>query len=785
MNPRESEQYLFRLKRHGIKTGFERAHHLLEELGNPHKEFTAVQVGGTNGKGSTARMVESCLRQEGRKTGLYTSPHMTELGERIRVDGDKMRRKRIKDFVDDARPVIEQMDDKPTFFEATTVMALYEFMRRGVDTAVLEVGLGGRFDTTGVCDTSVSAITSISLEHTDILGESIEDVAWEIGHVIPKNGVCVTAATNAIQVLNKMAGERNADLHVVDEDITYTSQGREGLLEVFDVQTETDYMGLRSPILGSHQVRNAGVAVGVLEELGIGEHAIREGLLRAEWPGRFEVMQQEPMVVLDAAHNPAGIRALVDTIQSWSEGAHVVFGAMQDKDISGMAEELSRVMKSVVVTSPSKSRAEDTDVLAGIFRDIVNDVTEVDVVAEAVEHARSRAEGNDVVLVTGSLYTVGEARRVWVGGGVGKTYVAEESARESLMDLGTYTASYADKAVHRSVRLKGVPPETADELERLATSVGAEAVASARVPGMYVDIEVMGTLSQHRDIAEEFGMEWLKNQLLTPTRTQSGGTDVMGILNVTPDSFYDGGKYQVREDAVERGIEMVEEGADIIDVGGESTRPGAKPVAIDEEIQRVIPVIKELVQSVDVPVSVDTRNPEVARLAIDEGASIINDVSGLEHPSMRDLAAETGCRVVVMDAVDVPVKPNRPPIYDDVVMDVIERLLERVTRARRAGIDPNDIILDPGIGFGKGSKGDIELLRRTEEFVSLGYPVLIGCSRKSFLEDITGLPKEERLEASVAANVIAASKGASIVRVHDVKETVRAIEVSDTISSTN
>jgi len=202
-------------------------------------------------------------------------------------------------------------------------------------------------------------------------------------------------------------------------------------------------------------------------------------------------------------------------------------------------------------------------------------------------------------------------------------------------------------------------------------------------------------------------------------------------------------------------------------------------VPVEEELDRVLPVVESIAE--DLTVSVDTRKPEVARQALDAGAEILNDVTGLADPETRRVAAETGCQVVVMDSVNVPVDPDAANYYDDVVTDVARRLAEGALEARRAGVAADDIILDPGIGFGKEADGDVELLRRAEEVASLGYPVLYGCSRKSFLGEATGAAKEDRLAPSVAAHFYAALRGAEYVRVHDVEETARALRLADAL----
>jgi dihydropteroate synthase len=251
------------------------------------------------------------------------------------------------------------------------------------------------------------------------------------------------------------------------------------------------------------------------------------------------------------------------------------------------------------------------------------------------------------------------------------------------------------------------------------------------------------------------------------------GTAIMGILNVTPDSFHDGGEYDATADAVARAEEMVAEGADVVDVGGESTRPGADPVPVSEEIDRVVPVIERLA-GIDALVSVDTRKAAVAEAALAAGADIVNDVSGLGDPEMRHVVADHDAVLVVMHSLSAPVDPERAVDYDDVVGDVLRELRESVLLAERAGIDRERIIVDPGFGFGKSATESFELLGRLGEFRALGCPVLAGHSHKSMFAAI-GEEPGDCLEATIAGTVIAAERGADIVRVHDVAENVPAV----------
>ena len=252
---------------------------------------------------------------------------------------------------------------------------------------------------------------------------------------------------------------------------------------------------------------------------------------------------------------------------------------------------------------------------------------------------------------------------------------------------------------------------------------------------------------------------------------------VMGILNVTPDSFSDGGRYSTTQSAVDHAMSLVAEGADILDIGGESTRPGATPVPLDDELARVIPVIEQLSSQLGIPISIDTYKPQVMRAAIDAGASIVNDVRALQEPGALEAVAASSVGVCLMHAQGTPQTMQSNPVYADVVAEVIEFLQQRTQVVLDAGVAPERIMLDPGFGFGKRTVHNVALLRELPRLCALGYPVLAGLSRKSVLGQILGENATDRLPASIAAAVIAAMKGAKILRVHDVKQTVDALKV--------
>ena len=253
---------------------------------------------------------------------------------------------------------------------------------------------------------------------------------------------------------------------------------------------------------------------------------------------------------------------------------------------------------------------------------------------------------------------------------------------------------------------------------------------------------------------------------------------VMGIVNVTPDSFSDGGHHDTTEAAVAHGLKLVEEGADLLDIGGESTRPGAVPVSMEEELRRIVPVIEQLAARTSVPISIDTFKPEVMRAAVAAGAGMINDIFGLRQDGALEAAAAANVPVVLMHMQGEPGNMQADPHYDDVVAEVHGFLVQRLFAAEMAGIAKKHLVIDPGFGFGKNTTHNMTLLARSERFLELGVPMLAGLSRKRSLGELTGREAPaERVAASVAAHLIAVQRGARIVRVHDVAATVDALKI--------
>jgi dihydropteroate synthase len=274
-------------------------------------------------------------------------------------------------------------------------------------------------------------------------------------------------------------------------------------------------------------------------------------------------------------------------------------------------------------------------------------------------------------------------------------------------------------------------------------------------------------------------LEWRAGSHLVPT---GGRTLLMGVLNVTPDSFSDGGRYFDHEAAVAHGLQMVADGADLLDVGGESTRPGSEPIPPHEEIERTIPVIKRLAAETDVPLSIDTRKPEVAAAGLDAGAVIVNDVSGGRTEGMFDVVRDAGAGLVLMHMRGEPATMQSLTDYDDVVADVRRELGERLQAARDAGIEEERIALDPGLGFAKTYEQNFILMREIAAFFDLGRPLVAGPSRKSFIGKVLGdAPVDDRVEGTAAAVAWLAGRGVEIIRVHDVNPMARVVRVVDAI----
>ena len=394
MRKKEAFSFLDELQGKGIRLGLSRIKKFLSLIGSPEKRFKSVHVAGTNGKGSTATMIECILRQAGFKTGLYTSPHLVRFNERIRVNGKKISDRELVKGIFALKKEMEKSGIPLTYFEFITALAFRHFADSGVEIAVLEVGMGGRLDATNVVIPLVSVITNVSIEHEKHLGSTVAQIAGEKAGIIKEKVPVVTSAQNndALSVIRRMCREKGSSLSIVQRPLL-SGVGMKGLFQEW----------------------NASLAVAAVKQLkpsgfDIGKAAVEKGLSLAKISGRFDVVRKEPVVVLDCAHNPACCVALADAFRSGFPGkrALLVFGASDSKNVMAMAERLAEISKKVFVTG-AKYRAMDTEKAAKMFEGLGIGIEIVEGVENAVKKAISCAKPDDIVLVAGSCFVAGEA----------------------------------------------------------------------------------------------------------------------------------------------------------------------------------------------------------------------------------------------------------------------------------------------------------------------------------------------------------------------------------------
>jgi len=392
---------------------------VLRQLGNPHLAARAVHIAGTKGKGSVAAMVAQVLTLLGYKTGLYTSPHLHNLRERIAVDGTLISEEQFAELMTELKPYFEAVNVRQlTFFEALTVLAFAYFKKEQAHFQVLEVGLGGRLDATNVAQPEVCVITSISLDHTQILGDSLEKIAYEKGGIIKPGSVVVLSPQEeeVTSVINDICRQQRAKLVQVGKEITWHGVAADFYHQSLILEGKMGTHRLTIPLLGDYQLENTATAIAALEILSsvgftISAADIAKGLSRVEWPGRFQILEREPLVLVDGAHNVASMKRLVSNINAYFTYKRIflILGVSCDKDISGIVRELISLSPQVIVTQTSHSRAAPPSTVVAEFdkRGIKSEVS--DTVAKGLSRAMSLTGETDVVCVTGSLFVVAEA----------------------------------------------------------------------------------------------------------------------------------------------------------------------------------------------------------------------------------------------------------------------------------------------------------------------------------------------------------------------------------------
>lgn len=393
---------------------------LMAELGDPQDLYPIIHVAGTKGKGSVSALCASALTAAGYKTGLYTSPHLQDYTERIRVNGQSISHADLSALVDEIKPAVANVPYLTTF-EITTALGFLYFARQGCDAAVIEVGLGGRLDATNVVMPRVSAITSLSLDHTLVLGDTLAQIAGEKAGII-KDGVAVVSSPQkdeALEVLVRIANERGCDLTLVGRDVgyKYLSQSMDGqTLQVWTTNLQGG-LTLTIPLLGKHQALNAAVAYTALKASGLNvpDEAVQRGFRSVEWPSRFDIVRRQPPVVIDVAHNRESALRLRQTLEEIFPGIPVIllFCTLEDKDIAGMLAELSSRVEKVIATQADHPRSPTAEWIAEQVRKAGLIVETVTPVSEALDRALELAGGSKLVLITGSVAFAGEVNNAW------------------------------------------------------------------------------------------------------------------------------------------------------------------------------------------------------------------------------------------------------------------------------------------------------------------------------------------------------------------------------------
>lgn len=412
MNYKDALTYLFGLQKFGIKFGLNSTENLLRALGNPHLGRQYIHVAGTNGKGSVCSYLNSILIEAGYKVGFYSSPHLVSFRERFKINNEYITEEEVVHYTQKIKELIDPREP-PTFFEVTTAMAIQYFKDKGTDIDILEVGMGGRLDATNVVRPCVSVITNISLEHRQYLGDTLDKIAFEKAGIIKEGVPVVTGVERGVaqEVILGVAKERGAPCFLLNRDFkirkTKAGYSFNGLA--------LSLKGINSGLKGSYQAKNLPLALATIAILrqsgyGIGETQILEGTRKAHWPGRFQIISQKPLVILDGAHNPGAMKGLKKALEELVyKRLILVIGIMADKEKRKILKEIVPLAQLTIFTRPTYNRAEDPKVLWEESKELVKDYRIVDDLKYAIEEAKQKADKDDLILITGSLFTVGEA----------------------------------------------------------------------------------------------------------------------------------------------------------------------------------------------------------------------------------------------------------------------------------------------------------------------------------------------------------------------------------------
>jgi dihydrofolate synthase/folylpolyglutamate synthase len=422
MDFEETLDWLYSYQKFGIKLGLERITHITKELGDPQRNYNIIHVGGTNGKYSVCMFLESILKKNGYKVGVFTSPHLIHISERIIVDSIRIGEDEIVTLVKAIKPIVEKMikNDNPTFFEIFTALAFKYFSDREVDFAIIEVGLGGRYDATNIVNPMVTVITNVSLDHENILGKKIQNIAFEKAGIIKGNIPIVTAVKgDSLNIFKNVAKKKNAPLHVISEQniqrIHSSINGQKFQINGFF----KDYL-VRTSMIGKHQGENIALAIGAIERIQLNgiyitDESIEKGIEKTSNPGRMEIIDYDPIILLDGAHNISGMKMLSYTLKNDFDYAKliVILGISSDKNIKSMLLILIPLVDIIITTRYNNTRACDPFKLKKIIEklDYKCEIVTKNRIEDAINYAKSISTKKDLICVTGSLFTVGDIKK--------------------------------------------------------------------------------------------------------------------------------------------------------------------------------------------------------------------------------------------------------------------------------------------------------------------------------------------------------------------------------------
>ncbi|MBM3291052.1 bifunctional folylpolyglutamate synthase/dihydrofolate synthase [Candidatus Bathyarchaeota archaeon] len=423
MNYVEATEWLFNIRRFGAERTLDPIIRLMELLGNPHKKLKYIHVTGTNGKGSTSAMIAAILRSAGYKVGLFTSPHLIDFSERIVINEKPIPHEDVVRLANFIKPKVEALNDepeivRPLFFDIVTAMAFVYFFEQKIDFAVMEVGMGGRLDATNIIDPLVSVITNVSLEHTEVLGDTIIKIATEKAGIIKKRRVLVTGTQDSevYELFKKICQELDTLFYHVGTDITYTTISSDLDFQNFLVKDEWETYHIKLPLLGSHQLINASMAIGAVSALRkysiiIHKNKIESGLQTVKWPGRMDVMQRHPLVILDSAKDEAAVKTLAKNVTEIKHKKLIlILSISSDKRIYEMMSHLIPVTDYFILTMHSvMGRAAKPSTMIQILESSNKPYEVKQNVSEAITKALELVTKDDMILITGSVFLVGEA----------------------------------------------------------------------------------------------------------------------------------------------------------------------------------------------------------------------------------------------------------------------------------------------------------------------------------------------------------------------------------------